>query len=253
MRVVRLPLPIPMPEWLYRRLKAVQAKLSPQPISKKVVQAAAVNLAGDRDIEWSWIAARIPSGPGEALDFGTGDSYLGLLAAQRGFTVKAVDLSSVQWPYRVPRLTFTQGDIFRMRFPREKFSLILNCSTVEHAGLTGRYGVTNERPDGDLEAMRILAGWMKPKGIMLLTIPVGRDQVFAPLCRVYGEKRLPQLLAGFRVREEMYWVKGGDNIWVTGTRKAALTTQTSAGSWNPRENYYPIGCFVLQKSGRLSK
>jgi SAM-dependent methyltransferase len=250
MHISRLAIPIPMPDWLYRPLKGVQTRLLKPQASKKSEASAAVNLTGDRDIEWSWIAARIPDGPGEALDFGAGESFLGLLATHRGFRVTAVDLTSVRWMYRVPRLTFRQGDIFRMKYPRGKFDLVMNCSTVEHAGLAGRYGVAEERPDGDLEAMRILAGWMKPKGIMLLTIPVGRDEVFAPLCRVYGKRRLPLLLAGFRVLEETYWIKGEDNIWVRGSRAAALGTQTYAGSWNPLRNYYPIGCFLLQKTGR---
>ena len=72
------------------------------------------NLAGDRDIEWSWVASHMPSSSGEALDFGPGMSPLGLIAAQRGFNVTAIDLEPVQWPYVHPRLRFVWGDILKL-------------------------------------------------------------------------------------------------------------------------------------------
>lgn len=251
MRTVKLPIPIPMPDRLYRWLKRVQGRTTPEPT--RPANAAKVNLNGDRDIEWSWIAARIPAAGGQALDFGSGQSALGLAAAHRGYRVTALDLSPAAWSYRVPRLKSVQGDVLRMKFPQGAFDLVINCSTVEHVGLPGRYGVVEERPDGDLEAMRILARWMKPKAVMLLTIPVGIDQVFPPLTRVYGKKRLPRLLSGFRILEEAYWMKKEDNLWAPGTRRAALATQTYAGSWKPEQNYYPIGCFVLQKSRTIRR
>jgi SAM-dependent methyltransferase len=237
-----------MPDWLYRLLQAARGKAISAQAAPSGTRSAAVNLAGDRDIEWTWIAARIPTGNGKALDFGSGQSSLGLLAAQRGYRVTAVDLASPAWPYRIPRLKSVQGDLLRMQFAKGTFDLVLNCSTVEHVGLPGRYGVTDEQPDGDLEAMRLLGRWMKPKGIMLLTIPVGIDQVFPPLTRIYGRRRLPALLEGFQILEDAYWIKKDENLWLPGARGIALATQTYAGSWKPEQNYYPIGCFVLQKS-----
>ncbi len=103
------------------------------------------NLSGDRDIEWSWVAAQMPSGPGEALDFGHGGSHLGLIAAQRGFNVTAVDLEPARWFYQHPCLRFIQGDILRLPLPAGHFDLVINCSTVEHVGLVGRYGVIGGR------------------------------------------------------------------------------------------------------------
>ncbi|MDI6704407.1 MAG: hypothetical protein QME40_07045 [bacterium] len=61
-------------------------------------------LAGDRDVEWSWIASQMPSGLGEALDFGCGPiSYLGLIAAHRGF--KLFFTSSSLWEKAVALFT----------------------------------------------------------------------------------------------------------------------------------------------------
>ena len=181
----RVTVTVYLPGWLYRPLRALKHKLKPRgPVGTS--NHRDVNLLGDRDIEWSWIISQMPSGPGHALDFGPGGSHLALIAAQRGFHVTAVDLEPVQWPYVHPGLRFIRGDILKLPLPRGHFDLVINCSTVEHVGLAGRYGVTENRPNGDLEAMARLRELMKPGGVMLLTIPVGRDAVFAPLCRVYA-------------------------------------------------------------------
>ena len=200
------------------------------------------NLAGDRDIEWSWIASYIPNGPGEAIDFGPGGSYLGLIAAERGFNVTAVDLKKIEPPYRHPRLRFIQGDILKVALPKGCFDLVINCSTVEHVGLAGRYGVTVNHTRGDLEAMTCLRSLMKIGGVMLLTIPVGRDAVFTPLHRVYGSERLPVLLSGYHVEKEAYWVKDDQNVWNATEKEDALKRE-------PQERLYGLACLVLKRLG----
>ncbi|NVM22065.1 MAG: DUF268 domain-containing protein [Desulfobacterales bacterium] len=173
------------------------------------------------------------------MDFGPGGSDLGFIAARRGFNVTSVDLEAVQWPYKHPQLHFIQGDILKLSFPDRHFDLVINCSTVEHVGLVGRYGVTESRPDGDLEAMGRLKELIKPGGVMLLTIPVGRDRVFKPLHRVYGLERLPRLLDGYTVEIEEYWVKNNENQWVMTDKQDALVRE-------PLERIYGLGCFVLR-------
>jgi SAM-dependent methyltransferase len=232
-------------------LNRLASKLAPWIPPKLVgafIKKSVPNLAGDRDIEWSWISAHMPSGPGEALDFGPGGSYLGLVAAQRGFNVTAIDLEPVHWPYLHPQLRFMQENILKLTLPKEHFDLVINCSTVEHVGLVGRYGVTKNWPDGDLEAMARLRDFMKPGGVMLLTIPVGQEAIFAPLSRVYGSQRLPQLLNGYRIEKAVFWVKDAENRWVLCDRDTALNFKASAGSWNPLRNVYALGCFVLKSA-----
>ena len=250
MRHVRITLPVPLPDRLYVALRQLKRRLvaysktSGFPLQPR---QATRNLLGDRDIEWSWIASQLPSGPGEALDFGPGGSYLALIAAQRGFNLTAVDLEPVDWPYVHPQLRFIQGDILTLPLPIEQFDLIINCSVVEHVGLEGRYGVSEGHRDGDLEAMARLWQLMKPDARMLLTIPVGRDALFAPLCRVYGQQRLPRLLDGYQVEREVYWMKDEQNCWVPCRREEALSFEASAGSWDPLQNVYALGCFVLRR------
>lgn len=230
MRRVRLS--VPVPDGVYGALRGLKRGM-------RRVESGARDLSGDREIEWSWVAARIPDGPGAALDFGCGDSPLGIVAAQRGFDVTAVDLGTVSWPYRHARLSFVSGDILELSLPPASFDLVLNCSTVEHVGLPGRYSVTEERAEGDLAAMARLRSFMKRGGLMLLTIPVGVDAVFAPWHRVYGRERLPRLLDGFTVESREYWVKDPENRWTE-------TGETAALSAPSRERLYGLGCFTLR-------
>ena len=93
--------------------------------------------------------------------------------------------------------------------------------------------------DGDLAAMRKLRDLAKPGGTMLLTIPVGRDAVFAPLHRVYGEERLPRLLEGWAIEEQEFWVKQADGCWAQVRRSDALALR-------PQAMLYGLGLFVLK-------
>ncbi len=198
-----------------------------------------IDLSGDRDVEHAWIAAMMPPGPGRALDFGCGFGHLGLLAAQRGYEVTALDLRDVFWYYAHPRLTFVQGDVLEIERPGDGFDLVINCSTVEHVGLGGRYGSV-ERPDGDLDAMRRLLELIKPGGTMLMTVPVGRDTVFRPLHRVYGCERLPRLLDGWEVARKQFWLKDETNKWIEGDEDEAL-------AFEPTDKVYALGCFVMHR------
>lgn len=181
----------------------------------------------------------MPMGPGKALDFGPGNSHLWLIAARRGFDVVGVDLREPTWFYVEPRIRFMRGDIRQLDLEPASFDLILNCSSVEHVGLAGRYGVSRSEPDGDLEVMRLLGRLVKPEGVMLLTIPVGRDAVFPSLHRVYGEERLEPLLEAWKIEKEEYWGKDEENRWVGVCRAAAMERV-------PEPTLYGLGCYALR-------
>jgi len=79
----------------------------------------------------------------------------------------------------------------------ELFDCILSISSYEHDGL-GRYG-DPINPVGDLIAMEKTKKMLKPGGILILAVPVGEDYVVWNANRVYGAKRLPLLLKGWKV------------------------------------------------------
>jgi hypothetical protein len=208
------------------------------------VPEIAADLSGDRDIEWSFIAGHLPNGPGEALDFGCKDTCLSLIAARRGFSVLALDLERPTSLWQHPNRRFIEGDLLKVDLQDVKFDLVINCSSVEHVGLVGRYSVSHARPDGDLEAMRRLRELMKPGAVQLLTIPLGRDAVFQPWHRVYGEKRLPLLLQGYRLAHAEFWCKSQDRTWTDCSRQEAVSFEAA---WDRQRKIYALGCFVLQR------
>ena len=198
-------------------------------------------LSGDRWLEWSYCLARLSDGPGRTLDFGADVGFLSLGAAQKGHDVVALDRLDVEHEFSHERVQFVVGDILDRPLHGQTFDQIVNCSSVEHVGLPGRYEST-DRPDGDLEAMAIMRDSLAPNGRMIMTIPIGRDQVCRPLHRIYGSERLPRLIDGYTVEEEQYWWKApGSAAWSPTDKETALATEGS-------ESFYSLGLFVLGRS-----
>jgi len=199
-----------------------------------------LGLGGDRTVEWSFCMARLADGPGSTLDFGAGSAPMSLCAAQRGHEVVALDRLPLDRDYAHERIEFVQADILDRPLEGRRFDQIINCSSVEHVGLAGRYG-SSDSPDGDLEAMEILRSLLAPEGRMILTVPVGHDMVCAPFHRIYGRTRLPRLLASYAKVEEQYWRKDARHGWVQTDPETALETQGS-------ESFYSVGLFVAVPS-----
>src|ERR1039458_3403047 len=115
-----------------------------------------LDLTGDRDIEWSFVASHIPTAQGDApqaLDFGCLNTSLGLIAAMRGYYTTSIDRESQVFTWSHPKRNFRKLDILNSGFGNHKFDLIINCSTIDHVGLPGRYGVTEDHPNDDVLAM----------------------------------------------------------------------------------------------------
>jgi SAM-dependent methyltransferase len=223
-------------------IRSVVSKVRPlaRTMYRRYVLPPPPNLIGDRDVEYSWISANMPEGPGRALDFGAGKGNMGLIAAFRGFDTTAIDLLPLERPYVHRGLSLVQGDVLKSSYEVESFDLIINCSVIEHVGLVGRYEIDVERRDGDLIAMKRLLDLLRPGGRMLLTIPVGVDTVFFPLHRIYGEQRLPLLLDGWRIVRSEFWTKDDSNRWISVERSTA-TGRTALA------HCFSLGLFVLEK------
>jgi SAM-dependent methyltransferase len=234
--------PIYLPSWAYKSLVRMKRAFAPA-----APQASPVNIWGERNVEWAFLSTEMPNGPGEAIEFGCEQGYMSLLAAQKGFHVLANDLEQQSFTWQHPNVEFRQGDFLKLDLPRDRFNLAINCSSVEHVGVAGRYGITADQGEGDIEVMKRLAEILKPGGLLLMTAPCGRDAVMAPWCRVYGPKRLPRLFAPFEVVKESYWVKDSQNRWAFATRDAALDFQPRNDPNDGHGCAYALGCFVLRK------
>jgi hypothetical protein len=209
--------------------------------SRRIAERDGATLIGDRWIEWSFCLARLADGPGMTLDFGADVGFLSLAAAQRQHDVVALDRMPPTLDYRHPRVTALQADILDRPLEGRRFGQIINCSSVEHVGLAGRYG-SFEDPNGDLKAMAIMGDLLDTEGRMIMTIPVGRDLVCAPLHRIYGHERLPRLLEGYSIQEAQYWRRDpAASAWIEVDRDDAL--QTEGSEW-----FYALGLLVLKRA-----
>lgn len=238
---VRVTVPLYLPDWLHRPLKKIKrAFIPPAP--------TAINIDGERHVEWSFLSRELPDGPGEAIEFGCENGYMSLLAARKGFRVLACDLQNQYFLWQHPNVEFRLGDFLDLTLPDNHFDLVINCSSVEHVGIAGRYGITAEQSDGDIEVVKRFARVLKPGGLLLMTAPCGQDTVLAPWCRVYGSERLPRLFGPFLLQKEEYWCKDAGNQWVSTSREKALGYPPRQDPANPHGCSYALGCFVLGKA-----
>ena len=237
----QLLIPVKVPGWLYEPiLKVKRTLIPPSPVVK--------NIDGERHVEWSFLSKEMPDGPGEAMDFGCEHGYMSLVAAQKGFHVLAVDLEYQSFLFQHSNIEFREGDFLKLHLPENHFDLIVNCSSVEHVGVAGRYGIAVNENGGDLEAVQKFARVLKPGGLLIMTAPCGKDAVMAPWCRVYGPERLPRLLSPFTLEKERYWEKNEANQWAEVGRERALAYETRHDPTNPHGCSYALGGFVLRKA-----
>jgi SAM-dependent methyltransferase len=211
------------------------------------VDSAEMDISGERNVEWSFLSVEMPDGPGQAFEFGCEGGYLSLLAAQKGFHVIANDLREQKFTWQHPEVEFWQGDLLGLELPAGFFDLIINCSSVEHVGIAGRYGIEGEQENGDLEVMSRLAELLRPGGCFLMSVPCGRDTVMRPWCRVYGRHRLPRLLKGYRIAKERYWIKNPANQWVPSSKEMALNFEPRYVATDPHQCAYGLAGFVLTR------
>lgn len=177
------------------------------------------DLAGEKVIDWGWICANLPRSPQRALEIGCGNSPVLPTMLALNYQVVGVDLDATV-ANEISGFSFVQGDFNQVELSGA-FDVIVACSAIEHFGLSGRYG-SSEDEEGDLKAMRKIGRLLNPMGRLFLTIPVGADMVFRPWHRVYGKKRLQSLLEGFEVLGERFLVKEPWGPWHEVARDVAL-------------------------------
>lgn len=177
------------------------------------------DLAGEKLLDWAWICVNLPDPPKRALEIGCGESPILPAMIAKGYDVTGIDfdpiVSSVNSGFQ-----FVQGDFTAVEL-RSGFDVVVACSVIEHIGLSGRYG-SSEDPDGDLKAMRKIGSLLAPGGLALITVPVGVDVVHRPWHRVYGQQRFPLLLEGYSIVRSRFMVKEPFGPWCEKDQSAAL-------------------------------
>ena len=219
-----------------------------------------------KDIEGSdqlghvWFMLKLKHLGGTILDFGSGgEAGYSRILARHGFNVICIDITPPKMPEQLTNLKYIQGDITDL-FSEEEFSnseftgftgiwpetpvmpdFITNLSSIEHAGLVGRYG-SKDDSDQDLKIMKLMRHLIRPDGFQLLHIPIGIDDTIGYYHRIYGEKRLPKLLEGWEVEDEAFWRKNDDNIYIQTDKETCLKEKATYSI----PHYYAVGCFKLR-------
>jgi hypothetical protein len=195
------------------------------------------DLDGEKIIDWGWICVHLPAGPKRALEIGCGESPIIPAMLARRYEVVGVDLDA-RITMAVNGYKFVRGDFSSIELV-PGFDLVIACSAVEHFGLAGRYGSTQD-VNADIKAMHKIHSLLSPSGQVLLTIPIGIDAVHAPWHRVYGAQRLPFLIDGFIVAEACFWAKAPWQPWYETTMQHALNQPVTL-------QRYALGQFILTK------
>jgi SAM-dependent methyltransferase len=200
--------------------------------------AGGFDLKGEKFLDWGFVCANLPHGRKRALEIGPGRSPIIPAMLAVGYDVTAIDIAS-DLSKQFAGIRFIKGDFTAVQF-EAGFDVVVACSTVEHVGLSGRYGSV-EDADGDLKTMRKVHDLLEPHGLLFLTVPMGVDGVHRPFHRVYGRQRLPRLLEGFQEENSHFLVKIPHGPWHVADRDAALDYPASA-------RRYALGEFVLRKT-----
>lgn len=175
-----------------------------------------------RVIEHSFVISKLEGmQKGRALDIGCTDSnnILPFVLASLGWEVYGIDTR--EFRFKHPNFHFVCEDIRNTSFPDDFFDCIYAVSTIEHIGLKGRYGVTEDDPEGDKKAVKEIMRILGSGGKFLLTVPYGRGQLVKPLQRTYDKFRLQELLSQGRIEEEVYYILDNEEGWVTASEEIA--------------------------------
>lgn len=196
------------------------------------LEALESGLLHSRLIEYPYVLSKLATMPvGKVLDVGCSDggNVVVPTLANLGWDVYGIDVR--MWRYTHKNFHFLQGDIsVGINFKDDFLDCAYAISSIEHFGLTGRYGIREADPEADIRTTKVMRRIVRPGGHFLLTIPYGEGGIVGPAARVYDRKRLDRLLSGWQIQDEHYWYLDNAGIWHEVPEELAARTQTPGGS-----------------------
>ncbi len=170
------------------------------------------------------------------LDVGSSGSVLPTILAALGNRVVCIDVR--EWPVTWPNLEFVKCDLAEVDFAIESFDVITLVSTIEHVGL-GTYG-DKEDVDGDIKGVAMLRKYLRPKGMMILTVPFGKPSILFPFHRIYDNSRFSRLTSGFSILDKRcFGPVDKPNVYRPCSEKEAYGVDTYRS--------YAVICALLEK------
>jgi SAM-dependent methyltransferase len=181
------------------------------------VEASAETAPPDeRIIEYSFVIGKLASIPvGQVLDVGCTArlNYLPAALASLGWDVWGIDRR--EFKFKHPNFHLVLEDVRKTSFPDNFFDAVYAISTLEHIGLSGRYGVTKEDTEGDAKTITEIARILRPGGILLCTVPYAREaKIIKSLQRIYDKLSLDRLFNNWTKNDEIWYYRGDDGYWI---------------------------------------
>jgi SAM-dependent methyltransferase len=241
-------------------------------LEKKVPEPFKGNFGKDlseRCIETPWVASFIKGGE-KVLDVGftmSSHDYLGLLLElieKYDVRLEAIDIIEpnnvvkrypLEWVDQILRVPLTLGDLRTLSLPSDRYDLATCISTIEHVGfdspatsdeknsafervLMPDEVITKRDPATNKKVMNQFYRALKPGGILLITVPMGRGgpvllkDSLGYYCAQweYEEKSWHEIAnhPGFELLEEKFFIRTHERLWRQVTCPAELTSQSSS-------------------------
>ncbi len=168
-----------------------------------------------RMIEYSFVIGKLASlEKGKVLDVGCTArlNFLPAALTSIGWEVYGVDIR--QFKFRFPNFHFVLGDVTRTGFPDCFFDAVYAVSTLEHIGLSGRYGISTHDPEGDVKALREMRRILRAGGRLLVTLPYGKEKRQTTLNRVYSRDSLEDLFSKWEIKDKVFYAQDKEGFWV---------------------------------------
>lgn len=196
-----------------------------------VEASAETSTADSRMQEYSYIIRKLISLPkGRVLDVGctARSNYVPAILTSLGWEVWGIDFR--EFKYKHSNFHLVLEDIRHTSFSDNYFDAVYAVSTIEHIGLSGRYGLSEEDTVGDRKAVQEIFRITHNNGTFLCTVPWGKAKVIKPLQRVYDKTGLSGLFVNFQKAEALYYTQGIDGYWVSLPEEKAINVENADGN-----------------------
>ncbi|HEY0351539.1 MAG TPA: class I SAM-dependent methyltransferase [Gemmatimonadales bacterium] len=214
----------------------------------------------ERIVEYPWLLAHLPRGPGVLLDAGSALNFRFLLRRPElaGKTVYICTLAPERHSFWQLGVSYTFQDLRRTCFREEFFDHVVSLSTLEHIGLdngrfyTGRPESPRD-PDSYIDAVREMARILRPGGQLSLSVPYGRRADLGWL-QVFDAPMLDWVLEAFAptAMVEQVFRYGSEGWQISDRQSAAQAGYIDLHSGSSWQRGMPVAaesvaCLVLTK------
>ena len=196
----------------------------------------------ERAIEYPWVYKNISDlKNGRVLDVGAKEVLpITDMLLENHNTVYAIDINASR-SRQSGNLIIEKGNILSTSFDENFFNAVIVVSTLEHIGVSGRYGILGADESGDLKAMQEIFRILKPGGKVLITVPYGMGESL-PLNRLYKKDRIIKLFNKFEILKSQYFhFKPTYKMWFEVTESVAAQNNWDCDPW------YALACFYAIK------